>query len=67
MAPLIPSTPPRLSDDPAKPVHRRILFYLPGYDPEANRRYRTLFVRELRRYAKRFGISLPDISRATLE
>lgn len=66
MAQLIPSTPPRLSVGLAKPVRRRILFYLPGYDPEANRRYRTLFVRELRRYAKRFGIALPDISRATL-
>jgi pimeloyl-ACP methyl ester carboxylesterase len=66
MAQLIPFTPPRLSTDPAKPVRQRILFYLPGYDPEASRRYRTLFVRELRRYAKRFGIVTPQISRATL-
>lgn len=48
------------------PVRRRILFYLPGYDPDAGRRYRTLFVRELRRYAKRFGIAQPQLSRASL-
>ncbi|MGH1574919.1 hypothetical protein ACRAWG_35125 [Methylobacterium sp. P31] len=47
-------------------VRRRILFYLPGYDPDAGRRYRTLFVRELRRYAKRFGIAQPQLSRAIL-
>ena len=66
MAQLHPFTPPALSDDAAKPVRQRILFYLPGYDPGANRRYRTLFVRELRRYAKRFGIRPPEISPASL-
>lgn len=47
-------------------VRKRILFYLPGYDPDATRRYRTLFIREMRRYARHFGIALPLISRATL-
>ena len=47
-------------------VRRRILFYLPGYDPDAKRRYRTLFMRELRRYTKRFGIAQPRVSRAKL-
>ena len=66
MARLIAFTPPRLSSHSVGPVRRRILFYLPGYDPDASRRYRTLFVRELRLYAKRFGIVLPKISRASL-
>ena len=33
------------------------MLYVPGYDPEAETRYRMLFVRELIRYAKRFGFS----------
>jgi len=56
-------TPRQVSRDPSQPVERRILFYLPGYDPDAERRYRTLFVREIRRYARGFGIALPTISR----
>lgn len=38
-------------------VRRRHLVYVPGYDPEAKTRSRSLFVRELVRYAKRFGLS----------
>lgn len=56
-------TPRQVSRDPARPIERRILFYLPGYDPDAERRYRTLFVREMRRYARGFGIALPTITR----
>lgn len=59
-------TPPLLSSRPSPIVRRRILFYLHGYDPDATRRYRTLFVRELRRYAKRFEIAQPQVSRETL-
>ena len=59
-------TPPLLSSRPMPIVRRRILFYLPGYDPDAKRRYRTLFMRELRRYTKRFGIAQPRVSRAKL-
>jgi pimeloyl-ACP methyl ester carboxylesterase len=66
MVPMIDSTPPLVSSRPMPRVRRRILFYLPGYDPGADRRYRTLFVRELRRYTKRFKIVRPQLSRETV-
>ena len=66
MVPMIDPTPPLVSSRPMPLVRRRILFYLPGYDPGADRRYRTLFVRELRRYAKRFKIVRPQLSRETV-
>lgn len=66
MAQPIAFTPPRLSSRSTGPVRRRILFYLPGYDPNAGRRYRTLFVREIHRYAKYFSIKPPQISRAVM-
>lgn len=56
-------TPRHGSNEPAAPVNRRILFYVPGYDPDAERRYRSLFVRELRRYVRCFRIDTPSISR----
>jgi pimeloyl-ACP methyl ester carboxylesterase len=56
-------TPRQVSRDPDRPVARRILFYLPGYDPDGERRYRTLFLREIRRYARVFGVPFPCISR----
>jgi len=56
-------TPRQVAQDPARPVARRILFYVPGYDPEAERRYRALFVREIRRYAKGFRIPPPAVTR----
>jgi pimeloyl-ACP methyl ester carboxylesterase len=56
-------TPRQATSEPGAPVARRILFYVPGYDPDAERRYRALFVRELRRYAKGFGITMPTMSR----
>ena len=59
-------TPPRLSPRETAVVRRRVLLYLHGYDPDAERRYRTLFVRELRLYAKRFGIVPPRVSRPSL-
>lgn len=57
-------TPWQGSHKPAPSVERRILFYVPGYDPDAERRYRALFVRELRRYAKRFRIRMPLVGRS---
>ncbi|WP_245930741.1 alpha/beta hydrolase [Methylobacterium radiodurans] len=60
-------TPPLLSVREALPVRRRVLFYVHGYDPEADRRYRALFMRELRLYAKRFGIAFPRVSRTALD
>ncbi len=57
----------QVSPDPDPPVARRILFYLPGYDPDGEHRYRTLFLREIRRYARIFGIrsrGFPAPSRA---
>ncbi len=56
-------TPRLASQDPARVVERRLLFYVPGYDPDAERRYRALFVRELRRYARSFRIKAPSITR----
>lgn len=56
-------TPQQARHGPAWPVAQRIVFYVPGYDPDGERRYRALFVRELRRYAKCFRIALPTISR----
>lgn len=38
------------------PVRRRHVLYVPGYDPEARSRSRSLFVRELIRYGRRFGL-----------
>lgn len=65
MAPRIAYTPHKPPAQPPRPVRRRILFYLPGYDPDAKRRYHALFVRELRRYTTRFGLAAPRMSRAT--
>ena len=59
-------TPPDLQAERTGTVHRRQVFFIPGYDPEARTRYRLLFVRELLRHAKRFGDPQPDISPATL-
>jgi pimeloyl-ACP methyl ester carboxylesterase len=56
-------TPRQAPQGPARPVERRIVFYVPGYDPDAERRYRTLFVRELRRYAKSLRIKTPSLTR----
>ena len=55
MSKSISYTPPDLADPIPGPVARRHIFYVPGYDPEGRTRYRLLFVRELTRYAKRFG------------
>lgn len=57
-------TPPdRSLDGPRGPrVERRHVVYVPGYDPEAETRYRMLLVRELIRYAKRFGFAERAIS-----
>ncbi|NNM74880.1 alpha/beta hydrolase [Enterovirga sp. DB1703] len=57
-------TPPDRRFDAAghRPVRRRHVIYVPGYDPEAETRYRMLFVRELIRYAKRFGLKERTIS-----
>ncbi len=59
-------TPPDLQEARLEPVRRRIVFYIPGYDPEARTRYRLLFVREWTRYTKRFGGGQREISRAEL-
>ena len=37
-------------------VAKRLVFYCPGYDPEAETRYRRLFVTGLAQTARRFGI-----------
>ena len=62
-------TPPDLAqpEAPPGPVRRRHVFYLPGYDPEASKRYRALFVRELSRYAKRFDLPRRRTSPARAE
>ena len=39
------------------PVRRRHVVYVPGYDYEAKTRSRSLFVRELVRYGRRFGFT----------
>ncbi|KMO34350.1 hypothetical protein VQ02_19295 [Methylobacterium variabile] len=57
-------TPPDPAAPPAGPVRRRHVVYLPGYDPEAGKRYRALFAREFARYAKRFDLGRRTISRA---
>jgi hypothetical protein len=64
MAKTLSYTPPARSFDEARshPVRRRHVIYVPGYDPEAETRYRMLFVRELIRYAKRFGLTERTIS-----
>lgn len=59
-------TPPGLAGRTPGAVKRRHVFYIPGYDPDANSRYRMLFVRELTRYAKRFGEPKRTITRATM-
>lgn len=48
----------------AAAVRRRRVLFIPGYDPEGETRYRMLFVREMIRHAKRFGLSRRDISKA---
>jgi hypothetical protein len=58
-------TPPNLPEATPGTVHRRHVFYVPGYDPEGRTRYRMLFVRELVRSAKRFGQPKPRIGPAT--
>ena len=63
MAKSVSYTPPaRRFAGPYRPVERRHVIYVPGYDPEAETRYRMLFVRELIRYAKRFGLPERTIS-----
>ncbi len=52
-----------LGSEAGSPVHRRHVLFIPGYDPEAEGRYRKLFVREMIRYAKRFGLARREISR----
>jgi pimeloyl-ACP methyl ester carboxylesterase len=59
-------TPPSLAEAIPGAVHRRQVFYIPGYDPEGRTRYRMLFVREFSRYAKRFGLPKPRIGPAAL-
>ena len=44
------------------PVRRRHVLFVPGYDPEAETRYRRLFVRELIRYAKRAALGRREVS-----
>lgn len=56
-------TPPLAPRDATGPVRRRLLFYVPGYDPDSERRYRALFMREIRRYARNFGLPMPKIGR----
>ena len=60
--PLSFTPPDRALPPPGEPVRRRQVFYLPGYDPDATRRYRSLFVREFTRYAKRFAIARKAVS-----
>lgn len=48
--------PGRTASAAAGPVRRRHVLYVPGYDPEARSRSRSLFVRELIRYGRRFGL-----------
>lgn len=55
--------PDRAETPPSPPVRRRHVFFVPGYDPEATRRYRSLFVREFTRYAKRFELRRKAVSR----
>lgn len=52
-------TPPAFPSDPRPrgDVRKRLLVHVPGYDPEAKSRSRSLFVRELVRYAKRFALA----------
>ena len=57
-------TPPDLAPQAPGPVRRRHVVYLPGYDPEAGKRYRALFAREFTRYAKRFDLAKRTITRA---
>ncbi len=59
-------TPPGLAEAIPGAVRRRQIFYIPGYDPEGRTRYRMLFVREVSRWAKRFGLPKPRIGPATL-
>lgn len=59
-------TPPLTSREPTGPVARRLLFYVPGYDPDSERRYRTLFLREIGRYAKVFGVPMPKVGCPTV-
>ncbi|KMO38537.1 hypothetical protein [Methylobacterium aquaticum] len=57
-------TPPDAAPQGSEPVRRRHVVYLPGYDPESNKRYRALFARELARYAKRFDLGSRKVTRA---
>lgn len=45
-------------------VRRRHVLYVPGYDPDARSRSRSLFVRELIRYGRRFGLSERSVTPA---
>jgi hypothetical protein len=58
--------PPGRAAQPARPapVRRRHVLYVPGYDHEAKTRSRALFVRELIRYGRRFGLTERSISPA---
>lgn len=63
-APLSFTPPGRIAERvAAEPVRRRHVLFVPGYDPEGERRYRMLFVRELIRYGKRFDLAKREISR----
>ncbi|TNC09249.1 alpha/beta hydrolase [Methylobacterium terricola] len=57
-------TPPDAAEQAPGPVRRRHVVYLPGYDPEAGKRYRALYAREFTRYAKRFDLATRTITRA---
>lgn len=57
-------TPPDPAFQDPGPVRRRHVVYLPGYDPEAGKRYRALYAREFTRYAKRFDFTKRTITRA---
>ncbi|KMO37385.1 hypothetical protein VQ03_19310 [Methylobacterium tarhaniae] len=57
-------TPPEAAPQGGEPVRRRHVVYLPGYDPESNKRYRALFAREFARYAKRFDLGSRTVTRA---
>lgn len=39
------------------PVKKRLVFYIHGYDPEADRRYRRLFVTAFSQLSRRFGVA----------
>ena len=56
-------TPAPTPDDPAEPVFRRKVFYIPGYDPIHPRRYRELYRKEGAAQARITGYALTLIPR----